>query len=113
MQNRPRHSAIRRLLFPYSGEQPLTRKQGLRVILTWALFFSSMVTICSSPIALVVGIHMIEKTMLFLLIAFLAGLGVFGILAWFVVSMSNRAARIFQARKTTTTGSASGGRYGS
>jgi hypothetical protein len=113
MQNRPRSSAIRRLLFPYSGEQPLSHKQGLRLILTWALFFSSMLTICASPVALVVGIHMIGKTMLFLLISFLAGLVIFGILAWFVVCMSNRAARLFQARKTTTTGSASGGRYGS
>ena len=113
MQNRPRSSAIRRLLFPYSGEQPLSRKQGLRVIIAWALFFSSALVLCAAPVAVVVGIHMIEKTMLFLLISFLAGLIIFGILAWFVVSMSNRAARLFQARKTTTTGSAGGGRYGS
>jgi hypothetical protein len=113
MQNRPRSSVIRRLLFPYSGEQPLSRKQGLRIILAWALFFSSTLIVCASPVALVVGIHVIGKTLLFLLISFLAGLVIFGILAWFVVCMSNRAARLFQARKTTTTGSASGGRYGS
>jgi ABC-type bacteriocin/lantibiotic exporter with double-glycine peptidase domain len=113
MQNRPRYSFIRRLLFPYSGEEPLSRSQGLRIILSWALFFSSLMILCTSPIALVIGAHMIGKTILFLLISFLAGLVVFGILAWFVVYMSNRAARLFQARKTRTTGRASGGRYGS
>ncbi len=113
MQNRPRQLAIRRLLFPYSGEQPLSHKQGLRIIITWALFFSSTLVICAAPVAVVIGIHMMGKTLLFLLISFLAGLIIFGILAWFVVSMSNRAARLFQARKTTTTGSTGGGRYGS
>jgi hypothetical protein len=113
MQNPRRYSLIRRLLFPYSGEQPLSRQQGLRIIFAWALFFSSLMILCTSPIALVVGAHMLGRTLLFLLISFLAGLVVFGILAWFVVIMSNRAARLYQARKTTTTGRASGGRYGS
>ncbi len=97
----PRYHLIRRLLFPYSGEEQLTRSQGLRVVVVWALFFSFALSFCTFPVTLLANTNAfnLNRTLLLLLIAFLSGVVVFGSLAWIVVAMSNRAARIIQARK--------------
>jgi len=114
MQNQPRYSLMRRLLFPYSGEVPLTRMQGVRVIMVWALFFAFAMSFCTMPILLAVATTLsLQKVVLLLLISLLSGAFVFGGLAWVVVSMSNRAARFRQRRETASTGSTGGGRYGS
>jgi len=114
MQNQPRYSLMRRLLFPYSGEVPLTRAQGVRVIIVWALFFAFVMSFCSMPILLAMATALsLQKVVLLLLISLLSGAFVFGGLAWVVVSMSNRAARFRQQREAASTGSAGGGRYGS
>lgn len=112
MQEQPRYTLIRRILFPYSGEEPLTRMQGLRVILTWGLLFSFSMTLCTMMTIAMVGPFSRQRTVLLLLIAFLSGAAVFGMLGWVVVSMSNRAARIFQ-QHAAKTNSTNGGRYGS
>ncbi|MBV9614702.1 MAG: hypothetical protein JO031_04495 [Ktedonobacteraceae bacterium] len=113
MHKQTRHSLLRRILFPYSGEEPLTRKQALHVIGIWALFFSCALFLCTLPIALAfVGSAPITRIAAFLLIAFLSEVFIFGSLAWFVVMVNNRAARILQ-HKAARTGSTNGGRYGS
>jgi hypothetical protein len=71
----------------------------MRVIVTWALFFSITLLFCSFPVTLVVGTINPHRIVLLLLISFFSGVVVFGSLAWVVVSMSNRAARILRARK--------------
>lgn len=113
MQKRPRYSLMRRILFPYSGEEQLTRTQGLRVIAVWAVFFSTILLFCTFPITAVAGAFTWHRMTLLLLISFLSGVLIFGGLAWVVVTMSNRAVRITEARKAARADSTSGGRYGS
>lgn len=111
MQSRSRYTLMRRILFPYSGEEPLSRAQGLRVIAAWILVFAPGMSLFTLLVAVVATLPL-QKTLLLLLLSFLSGVVIFGILSWLVVAMSNRAARIFQARRATRT-SISGGRYGS
>ena len=73
MQNQPRYRFARRILFPYSGEEPLTLRQGLRVIMGWALFFSLSMSVCTLLICLF-GAFPLHKTVLFLLLTFLSGI---------------------------------------
>jgi len=101
MQNQPRYRFARRILFPYSGEEPLTLRQGLRVIMGWALFFPLSMSLCTLLICLF-GAFPLHKTVLFLLFTFLSGFFVFGILGWITVSLSNRAAHIRQQLKART-----------
>jgi len=113
MQNQPHYTLARRILFPYSGEEPLTLRQGLRVIMAWALFFSLSMSFCTLLIC-VVGAFPLYKTLLFLLMTFLSGFFVFAILGWFTVSVSNRAALIRQElRSRAQSIDNNGGRYGS
>ena len=114
MQRQPQYSLMRRLLFPYSGEEPLTRKQGLRVIGIWALFFSFTLLVCTVPFTLAfVGTAPWARIVFILLLAFFSGVVIFGALAWFVVIMNNKAVQIMQQRRVARTSSTSGGRYGS
>jgi amino acid transporter len=114
MQRRSRNSLLRRILFPYTGEEALTRRQGLRVIGVWALFFSFAMLLCTTPFTLAyVGVASSTRIVLILLIAFFSGVVIFGALAWLVVVMNNRAVQIIQQRKAAGTSSTSGGRYGS
>jgi ACR3 family arsenite efflux pump ArsB len=98
MQNPSRVSLVKRVLFPYSGEDPLSFWQGLRVVLTWVIWFVL-------PLLLfVLGLAQLEhfslqRTLSSLMLAFLSGAGVFGLLSLLIVVMSNRAARIRQAWK--------------
>jgi len=98
MQNRPRHTLARRIFFPYGGEEPLSRRQGLRVILLWALLFPLPVSLCTLALCIVAAFSW-HRTALLLLFTFLSGVVIFGALAWFVVGMSNRAARVHQEKK--------------
>lgn len=112
MQKPPRYRLIRRLLLPYSGEEPLTQRQAWRVILVWALFFPFILSLASMPIAFAMMVTVIwHKIVLFFLLTFLSGVVIFGCMAWFVVIMMNRAARTYQQRKQIS--GTSGGRYGS
>jgi hypothetical protein len=98
MQGQRHYSLFRRILFPYSGEYPLTRKQGLRVLAAWMLFFPLTMSLITLVIA-ALGSFTLYRTILLFVVAFLSGVFIFGLLGWVVVSMSNRAARIRQAWK--------------
>ncbi len=112
MQSPPRFSLLRRILFPYSGEDPLTRQQGMRVILIWAFLFACLMLVCTFPFILAAAPFSLSKMVEFLLVSFLTGFVVFGLLAWVLVGMNNRAGRIRQEQKITSDDT-NGGRYGS
>ncbi len=115
-QDQPRFLSVRRLLFPYSGEEPLTRAQGARVIVSWATFFPVILMVGTVPIVLLVKNTSLQEAALLLFLIFLAGVATFGGLAWFVVFMINRSARFLQAKRgqlSARNSNPSGGRYGS
>ncbi len=98
MLDRPRFLLFRRLLFPYSGEEPLTRAQGKRVVISWALAFSSVLSIATLPVILIIKTVSMQELALILLLTFMVGVIVFGAMAWFVVIIVNRSARFVQRR---------------
>jgi hypothetical protein len=98
MLDRPRFLLFRRLLFPYTGEEPLTRAQGRRVVISWALAFSSVLSIATLPAILIIKAVSMQELALILLLTFVIGVIVFGAMAWFVVIMVNRSARFVQWR---------------
>lgn len=99
MQHSPRYRLMRRILYPYSGEQPLSMKQNLRVLLAWMLFFPVCMSLLTLAIALI-GSYTAQKTVTLLIFTFLSGVFIFGSLGLLVVSMSNKAARLHQRWKT-------------
>ena len=99
MQHRPRYRLMRRILYPYNGEQPLSFKQSLRVLLAWMLFFPVCMSLLTLAIALI-GSYTVQKTVALLIFTFLSGVFIFGLLGLLVVSMSNKAARLHQTWKT-------------
>ncbi len=99
MQHKPRYKLMRRILFPYSGEEPLSLKQGLRVMLAWILFFP----LCISLLTLVFvmfGSYPLQRMVELLVFAFISSAFIFGILGLLIVSMNNRSARFRQTWKT-------------
>jgi len=98
MLDRPRFLLFRRLLFPYTGEEPLTRAQGRRVIVSWALVFSLVLSFATLPAILIIKTVSMQELALILLLTFLTGVVIFGAMAWFVVIMVNRSARFVQQR---------------
>src|SRR5271165_3564538 len=98
-QEQPHFSPVRRLLFPYSGEEPLTRAQGRRVVTAWAIFFPVILMIGTVPFVLLLKNASLQEAAVLLLLIFLAGVAIFGMLAWFVVVMVNRSARFLQVQK--------------
>ncbi len=98
MLGQPRFLLFRRLLFPYSGEEPLTHAQGRRVIVSWALFFSLVLSVATLPIILIIKAVSVQELALILLLTFLTSVVIFGAMAWFVVIMVNRCARFVQRR---------------
>jgi Kef-type K+ transport system membrane component KefB len=111
-QSQPRYRLSRRILFPYSGEDVLTPRQALRVITAWMLTFPVSMALFTLIIAFARNLSW-QKTLFLLLVVFLFGAFVFGMLAWLSVSMNNRAARFRLQRLAARTNSTSGGRYGS
>jgi hypothetical protein len=99
---RPHQSFFRRLLFPYSGEERLTARQGLRVILAWAIPIPLSMALCTLALSALLA-YTAHRALLLFVLAFLSGLLVFGFLGWVVVSMNNRAATIRQERRTRGT----------
>jgi hypothetical protein len=110
-QTPPRFSPIRSILFPYNGEEPLSRQQSWRVILTWALFFTFPMLLCTLLVTLFANTPLLRMALL-LLIVTLSGIVIFGASAWFIVSMFNRSAQL-RKQDNAKTGSTNGGRYGS
>lgn len=98
MQQPSRFSFTKRLLFPYNGEDPLTPKQGLRVVLAWMLLFSLPVSLLVLALTSLEGFST-QGIITGVVFAFFSGAFIFGILSVLIVVMSNRAAHIRQAWK--------------
>jgi hypothetical protein len=94
----PFFSLARQILFPYSGEEPLSLKQGLRVVLAWMLVFPLPLSLVTVLITLLAGFGLQGMFGRFIF-AFLSGAFIFGMLSLLIVVMSNRAAHIRQAWK--------------
>lgn len=86
---------MRRLLFPHNGEDTLSRKQGLRIILTWGVAFPLLLSLSILLIAFLISLIWYKAVELFLL-SFLSGVVIFGLLGLIVVNMNNRAVRVRQ-----------------
>jgi len=97
-QTPPRFSLVRTLLFPYDGEEPLSPSQMRRVIVLWALVFTFPMVLCTLLVT-VFAATSLYKAVLLLLIVLLAGLIIFGLSAWALVSAVNRTARFRHAQR--------------
>ena len=98
MQHTPRYRPLRRILYPYSGEQPLSMKQSLRVMAAWMLFFPACMSLLTLTIV-VIGSFPVQRMVIFVIFTFLSGVFIFGLLGLLVVAMSNKAARLHQRWK--------------
>src|SRR5437764_82876 len=76
MQHKPSYALMRRILYPYNGEEPLSLKQGLRVVLAWMLFFPLCLTLLTLPIAAFSSFTP-QRTAGLLIFAFLSGVFIF------------------------------------
>ena len=117
MQEPTSYSPLRRILFPYSGEEALSLKQSLRVLLAWMLFFSLPMTLLPLLLPVLYSYSWQRMTWLFLF-AFLSGVFIFGSLGLLVVVINNKSAHIRQAKKytgvsTSKASNVSGDKYGS
>jgi hypothetical protein len=114
-QNRPRYTFFRRLLFPYSGEEALTFKQSLRVLLAWMIVFPLVLSLCPLGLTAVFA-YSLQKMATLFLFAFFSGFFIFGGLGLLVVIVNNQSARIRQKRerqRAARFSNTSGGRHGS
>ena len=98
MQLRPRYKLMRRILYPYNGEQPLSLKQSLRVLLAWMLFFPLTMSLLALVLSIIL-FYPVQKIVLFVIISFLSGVFVFGLFGLLIVTMGNKAARLHQTWK--------------
>jgi fatty acid desaturase len=116
-EHQPRFKLARRVLFPYSGEEELTRSQGARLIVTWATVFPVVLLVCTLPVvALFSNNASLQKIALLLLLIFVVGVVLFGLMACLVILTINQAARFLQrqrAKNSARISQPSGGRYGS
>jgi len=98
MQYRPRYRLMRRILYPYNGEQPLSLKQSLRVLLGWMLFFPLTMSLLALVLTIILS-YPLQKIVLFVIISFFSGVFIFGLFGLLIVTMSNKAARLHQTFK--------------
>ena len=98
MQHTSRYRLMRRILYPYSGEQPLSLKQNLRVLLAWMLFFPLTMSLLALVLT-IIELYPVQKIVLFVIVSFLSGVFIFGLFGLLVVTMSNKAARLHQTWK--------------
>src|SRR5712691_1163553 len=100
MQTQPRFGPFRRVLLPHTGEEPLTRTQGRRLIAVWALLFTTPMVLCTLLVA--VTRLPLANAALLVGIVLVSGLVLFGVTAWVVVKSINRTARTLQERRART-----------
>ena len=98
MQIPPRYSLARRVLFPFSGEEALSTRQSLRVIMAWAILFTVPMVLCTAVSAVLVAASFM-KAVILLVGVVLGGVVIFGLSAWAVVAANNRSAHIKQQSK--------------
>jgi len=112
MPTQPRFTLFRRLLFPYSGENALSLKQSLRVLLAWMILVPLVMSLCTLTITVLFA-YSLSQVGMFLLFTFLSGFFIFGGLGLLVVITNNKLAHIREARKATRSSNTSGDFYGS
>jgi len=98
MQHRPRYRLLRRILFPYDGDQPLSMKQSVRVMLGWMIFFPLTMSLVALVLSSILS-YPVQKIVLYVLVSFLGGVFIFGLFGLLVISLSNKAARLHQTWK--------------
>jgi hypothetical protein len=98
MLHRPRYRLMRRILYPYNGELPLSLKQSLRVLLGWMLFFPLGMSLLALLLT-IIELYPVQKIVLYVILSFLLSVFIFGLLGLLVVTMSNKAARLHQTWK--------------
>ena len=91
---------MRRLLFPYSGEDALSLMQAARVMLGWAIVLPLIMSLLITPVALWIDNSSWQHVLSMLGFAFLSGMGIFGILGLLIIVVNNQSARIRRAWKT-------------
>ena len=111
-QPRKDRRLLRRLLFPYSGDEALSFKQSLRVLLAWMVILPLLMSLSTVVLAAIFS-YPLQKIGLFFLFTFLSGFFIFGGLGMLVVITNNSSARIRQARKANDVHDTQGGGYGS
>jgi hypothetical protein len=102
MQRISRFRLMRRILFPYSGEDALTFWQGMRVILAWILYLPLIISLLALAFAALEGASVSWLVEVFAF-AFISGACIFGLLGWLIVLVNNRSARIRRAWKAQGT----------
>jgi hypothetical protein len=110
--NPPRYTLFRQILFPYSGEEVLSFRQILRVILAWVFFFPLLISLLIAMIAVPFTFSLQRIAMLFLF-SLLSGACIFGCLGILVAVTNNWSVRVRQTREAARENHESGGRYGS
>jgi hypothetical protein len=112
MQRPQRYTLMRRILFPYSGEEALSFKQSLRVLFAWAISVPLLMSLCTLVFTLLLSLSL-QKIGTYLLFTFLSGFFIFGGLGLLIVIVNNQSARIHRARKAARVSNTSGDFYGS
>lgn len=98
MQHRPRYRFMRRILFPYEGDQPLSLKQSVRVMLGWMVFFPLTMSLLALVLSIIL-VYPLQKIVLYVIVTFLLGVFIFGLFGLLVITMSNKAARLHERWK--------------
>ena len=98
MQHRSRYGFMRQILYPYEGDQPLSMKQSVRVMLGWMIFFPLTMSIVALVLSIIL-LYPLQKIVLYVIVSFLIGVFVFGLFGLLIISMSNKAARLHQSWK--------------
>jgi hypothetical protein len=98
MQHRPRQRFLRRVLFPYDGDQPLSMKQSIRVMLGWMLFFPFTMAILALVLS-IIELYSLQKIVLYVIASFFMGVFIFGLFGMLIIFLGNKAARLHQTWK--------------
>jgi hypothetical protein len=98
MQNTRRFPLMQRFLFPYNGEDPLSLRQGARVMLAWALLLPLIMALLIAIVAVLAAASWQRMLTLFAF-AFFSGMSIFGVLGLLIILVNNRSARIRRAWK--------------
>ena|SRR5947209_19357887 len=112
MPTQPRYTLFRRLLFPYSGENALSLKQSLRVLLAWMILVPLTMSLCTLVLTTSFA-YSLQNISMYFLFTFLSGFFIFGGLGLLIVITNNKLARIRQARRAARSSNTSGDFYGS
>ena len=99
MQTTRRFPLMQRFLFPYNGEDPLTPRQGARVMLAWAILLPLIMSLLIALIGLLAASSW-QRILELFAFAFFSGMSIFGILGLLIILVNNRSARIRRAWKT-------------